>query len=358
MLWTGRTVSDQDARGRIWEGRQKMQGNSLITVIVPVYNILEYLPRCVRSITTQTYRNLEILLVDDGSTDGTGELCDRLGAEDDRIRVFHKENGGSSSARNLGLQHASGEYVGFVDSDDYIEPDMYERLLEAVRNYGVSAAQIGRDEIDEQGRQLPNICEPPKEPEVWESRDFLRELLLHKGDCSFCTKLIRRELFQADRFPEEKLNEDFHLLVRMLPRIGRIVSLPNQGYHVFYRIGSNSRKADRENFSRVYADSVENADMVAHTVAEMTKEGLAGDRELAETAFRFGVFQRLEYLLHIPISQMTRDNKMYREIVAYLRKNWVKSMRNPVLTGKNKTYHTLFAIAPKSVRKVHRFLRG
>lgn len=331
-----------------------MQESPLITVIVPVYNILEYLPRCVHSITAQTYRNLEILLVDDGSTDGTGELCDKLGAEDERIRVFHKENGGSSSARNLGLLHAAGEYIGFVDSDDYIEPDMYEQLLSAIKEYSVGAAQIGRDEIDEQGNPLPNICEPPKQPEVWESRDFFRELLLHKGDCSFCTKLILRELFQEDRFPEQKLNEDFNLLVHMLPRIGRIVSLPQQGYHVFYRIGSNSRKADRENFSRVYADSVENADMVE----AMVKDIASGDRELGETAFRFGVFQRLEYLLHIPISQMTKNNMMYRNIVTYLRKHWVKAMRNHVLTGKNKVYHTLFALAPKGVRKLHRCLRG
>lgn len=331
-----------------------MQESPLITVIVPVYNILEYLPRCVHSITAQTYQNLEILLVDDGSTDGTGELCERLGTEDERIRVFHKENGGSSSARNLGLLHATGEYIGFVDSDDYIEPDMYEQLLSAVNEYSVGVAQIGRDEIDEQGNRLPNICEPPLQPEIWESRDFLRELLLHKGDCSFCTKLIRRELFQEERFPEQKLNEDFNLLVRMLPRIGRIVSLPKQGYHVFYRIGSNSRKADRENFSRVYADSVENADMVRDTVKDLEFE----DRELEETVFRFGVFQRLEYLLHIPISQMTRNNKTYREIVAYMRRNWAKAMRNPILTSKNKFYHTLFALAPKGIRKLHRRLRG
>ena len=347
-----------------------MHEQPLITVIVPVYNILEYLPRCVHSITAQTYQNLEILLIDDGSDDGTGELCDSLAEEDDRIRVLHKENGGSSSARNLGLQHAVGEYVGFVDSDDYIEPDMYEQLLAAIKEHAVKVAQIARDEIDDQGVLLPNICEPPKEPKVWESRDFLRELLLHRGDCSFCTKLLKRELFQEDRFPEGKLNEDFNLLVRMLPRIGRLVSLPEQGYHVFYRIGSNSRKADRENFSRVYADSVENADMVAAMVADMTahvaaamsaemvKEREAGDRELVETAFRFGVFQRLEYLLHIPISQMIRENKMYREIVAYLRKNWAKAMGNSVLTGKNKVYHTLFALAPKGVRRLHRFLRG
>lgn len=322
----------------------------LITVIVPVYNISDCLLRCVHSITAQTYKNLEILLVDDGSTDGSGELCDRLSGEDSRIRVFHKENGGSSSARNVGLDHASGEYIGFVDSDDYIEPDMYERLLRAIIDYGVVTAQIGRDEIDEQGRRLPNICEPPKEPEIWESRDFLRELLLHRGDCSFCTKLLRRELFREGRFPERKLNEDFNLLVRILPEIERLVSLPGQGYHVFYRIGSNSRKADPENFSRVYKDCVENADMVESMVKE--------DRELAEAALRFAVFQRLEYLLHIPISQMTKDNVTYREIVSYLRKNWAKAMRNPILTGKNKVYHTLFAAAPKGIRKLHRCLRS
>ena len=312
---------------------------------------MEYLPRCVHSVTAQTYKNLEIILVDDGSTDGTGELCDKLAAQDERIRVLHKENGGSSSARNLGLQESTGEYVGFVDSDDYIEPDMYEKLLKGIEDYGAVVSQIGRDEIDEQGKRLPDICEPPKEPEVWESREFLRELLIHRGDCSFCTKLIRRNLFWRNPFPEQKLNEDFRLLVQMLPKIGKLVSLPGQAYHVFYRIGSNSRKKDRETFSRVFADCVENADMVEKMAAEQYPE-------LSETAFRFGVFQRLEYLLHIPISQMEKDNGMYQEIVKYLRKNWIRSMRNPILTKKNKLYHTLFAIAPKRIRILHRRLKG
>lgn len=318
----------------------------LITVIVPVYNIMDYLERCVHSITGQTYRQLEIILVDDGSTDGTGELCDRLAKEDERIRVCHKENGGSSSARNLALKLASGEYVGFVDSDDYISPQMYELLMEGIQEFQVSAAQVARDETDEKGNPLPDICVPPKEPVVIENRQFMRELLLHTGDCSFCTKLVRRDLFPENAFPMDKLNEDFHLLVRMLPRMGAVLSLPQQAYHVFYRIGSNSRKADRETFSPVFADCVENADMVA----EIVKRDYP---ELEETAFRFGIFQRLEYLLHIPISQMTKDNMTYRKIVIYMRKNWWKAMRNRILTGKNKIYHTLFAIAPRMLRKLH-----
>lgn len=327
-----------------------MNDMPLITVIVPVYNILEYLPRCVHSITAQTYRNLEIILVDDGSTDGTGALCDELAAEDVRIQVYHKENGGSSSARNLALKHAAGEYVGFVDSDDYIEPDMYQCLMEGIRQFSVSVAQTGRDEIDEKGNLLPNICEPPEEPMIIESRRFMEELLLHRGDCSFCTKLIRRDLIPADGFPPDRLNEDFHLLIRMLPEIGKILSLPRQDYHVFYRIGSNSRKADRENFSRVYWDCVENADMAAGLVKRDYPE-------LEETAFRFGIFQRLEYLLHIPVSQMRRDNVPYRKVVSYLRKNWLTAMKNPILTKKNKIYHTLFAIAPKKIRQIHAGLR-
>ncbi len=323
----------------------------LLTVIVPVYNILEYLPRCVKSITAQTYTNLEILLVDDGSTDGTGELCDELAKEDARIRVLHKENGGSSSARNLGISQAKGMYLGFVDSDDYASSDMYERLYRGIQEYGVKIAQIGRDEIDEQGNLLPNICEPPTEPVYIQSADFLRELLMHRGDCSFCSKLIHRDLFQKQQFPIGKLNEDFYLLIHMLAEVDGLVSLPGQAYHVFYRIGSNSRKADREEFSRVFGDCVENADVVGRIVEKDYPV-------LEKVALRFGVFQRLEYMLHIPISQMSGSNAQYVSVVKWLRKNWLRGMVNPHLTLKNKCYHTLFALAPKGIRVLHRKIKG
>lgn len=331
----------------------------MISVIVPVYNTKEYLERCVDSLRAQTYSDMEILLVDDGSTDGSGAMCDAFAAKDKRIHVFHKENGGSSSARNLGIAMARGEYLGFVDSDDYADADMYERLYAAVCRYGVKAAQIGRDETGPDGGLFPDICVPPETDTLIPPEKFMEELLLHRGDCSFCTKLLRRELFfsgnpehaeDGNSFPVGVLNEDFHLLILLLDKIGTIVSLPGHAYHVVYRVGSNSRKESRENFSRVFADSVVNADFAA----EIVREKYPG---LEKTAFRFGIFQRLEYLLHIPISQMTADNRMYREVVRYLRKNWAKSMGNPLLTGKNKLYHALFALAPRTVRRVHRRLR-
>lgn len=338
--------------------------DKIISIIVPVYNTKKYLARCVNSLRAQTYSRLEIILVDDGSTDGSGRLCDELAAEDERIRVFHKENGGSSSARNLGISQAKGEYIGFVDSDDYVDADMYEKLADAIDRFDVNAAQIGRDEIAPDGNTLPDICIPPEEPMCIPPERFMEELLMHRGDCSFCTKLIRKQIFEEwqtgnaggtaavrEWFPQGVLNEDFHLLVQLLDKIGSIVSLPGHAYHVFYRENSNSRKTDRDSFSGVYGDNVDNADMAAGIV----KEKYPG---LEEIVFRFGIFQRLDYMLHIPISQMTKDNDMYRSVVAYLRKNWIRSMKNPILTKKNKVYHTLFAIAPRGIRRLHRRLRG
>ncbi len=337
----------------------------MISVIVPVYNTKAYLKRCIDSLLQQTYQDMEIILVDDGSTDGSGELCDSYADRHESIRVLHKENGGSSSARNLGLDNARGDYIGFVDSDDYVDPDMYERLYAGIREYRVKAAQIGRDEIDPEGNALPDICVPPEQSECLFPDKFMEELLLHRGDCSFCTKLIARSLFsdgkpantgreqdsgEQYRFPVGILNEDFHLLIRMLDRIGPIVSLPGHAYHVFYRLGSNSRKESRENFSRVFADCVDNADLAAEIVSEKYPR-------LEATVFRFGIFQRLEYMLHIPIGQMNRENKAYLDIVHYLRENWIQSMKNPLLTGKNKLYHTLFALAPRGIRKLHRSLK-
>lgn len=322
----------------------------LISIIVPVYNIPDCLAKCVHSITAQTWRQMEILLVDDGSTDSTGELCDALAKEDTRIRVFHKENGGSSSARNLGIREARGEYLGFVDSDDYIEPDMYEKLVKAALEYDAPIVQIGRNEVDDKGNVLPDICVPPENTDRIESGDFLKELLMHRGDCSFCTKLIRRDILGEQRFPEGVLNEDFHLLVKLLPQINEIISLPGYAYHVFYRIGSNTRKESKEHFSRVFADNVDNADMVEKIVEKEYPE-------LLTVALRFGAFQRLDYLLHIPVAQMTKDNSKYREIVSWMRRNWYKAMKNPYLTGKNKIYHTLFTIAPKGIRVLHKRLK-
>lgn len=322
-----------------------------ITVIVPIYNIIDCLERCVMSIVNQTYKDLEIILVDDGSTDGTSALCDELGARDERIRVFHKENGGSSSARNLGLKQATGEFVGFIDSDDYIEPDMFELLADAVVRNGSRMAQISRDEVNEDGSRRPDVCTPPDKELLISNRDMMKELLMHRGDCSFCTRITAIELFESREFPVGELNEDFKLLTDMLSDVDSFPILPKQCYHVFYRMNSNSRRKDKNDFSRVFTDIVVNADYVQKIVDVKYPD-------LTETAFRFGMFQRLDYMLHIPISLMTKNNEFYLDVVAFIRRNWIRAMKNKILTGKNKIYLTLFAAAPKTVRVVHAKIKG
>lgn len=321
-----------------------------ISVIVPVYNSLECLERCVDSICAQTYGNLEILLVDDGSTDGTDRLCERLAIKDCRIRTYHKENGGASSARNVGIRQASGEYLGFVDSDDYIEPDMYGLMMEAMRRRPQDVVQVSRDEVDETGRRRPDVCIPPDEERFCESEEFLKELLLHQGDCSFCTKLVRRGLLEMHWFPEGVLNEDFSLLVDILQEIDGITILPKQCYHVVCRKESTTRRKTQDSFSRVFLDIVDNADKIQELV----------DREyptLHEHAVRFNLYQRLDYMLHVPVSQMVKGNGFYKKVKGYLRGHVADTVNNPYLTRKNKIYLLLLAAAPKTVRRVHAFVR-
>lgn len=322
-----------------------------ISVIVPVYNVVDLLQRCVDSIRRQTYRNLEIILVDDGSTDRSGALAEKFALEDRRIRVFHKENGGSSSARNFGISKARGEYIGFVDSDDYIEPEMYERLLSVAVGENLLMVQTSRDEIDEEGNLLPNVCEPPKEPELWDNHYFMRELLLHKGDCSFCTKLVHASLLKEERFPEGELNEDFYLMVRLLSKIPAVAVMPWQDYHVFYRYGSNTRTRDKNEFPQVFTDIVRNADRVYEIVEREYPD-------LLPEAMRFGLFQRLDYMLHIPVSLMNKENEFYCQVKKYLKEHKKDVRSSQYLTKKNKVYLLLLGTAPKFVRRVHQLLKG
>lgn len=323
-----------------------MVNRPLVSIIIPIYNILDCLEKCVKSVCAQTYENLEILLVDDGSTDGTGALCDELGKTDPRIRVFHKKNGGSSSARNLGISQAKGKYLGFVDSDDFIDPEMYEHMVYQLEAGNCQIVQTSRDEIDENGERRPDVCTPPEKITFQKTEEFMRELLLHRGDCSFCTKLIPAVLFADRKFPEGELNEDFRLLVDMLRDVDGVCILPQQTYHVFYRIGSNTRKKDKNDFSRVFVDIVRNADYVGAIVDDHFPA-------LKQEAVRFGLFQRLDYLLHIPVSRMTDSDTFYKNVKKYCRNHVKDTITSPYLTGKQKIYLMLLTIAPKTVRWVH-----
>lgn len=330
--------------------------NKTISVIIPAYNIEDLLEKCVRSVASQDYPGslLQIIVVDDGSTDGTAAVADGLSSEYENVQVIHKANGGSSSARNAGLSVATGEYVGFVDSDDYISPRMYSLLMDAAIRNDADMVQISRDEISEDGERLPDVVIPPAKETVITPNEHLRTLLMHTGDASFCTKLTKRSLFSESlKFPEGELNEDFYLMIHMLMKVNKLVILPEQCYHVFYRTGSNSRKKkeDKDYFPSVFTDIVRNSDVALELVKRNAPD-------LTEAVERFGFVQRLDYLLHIPTSKMKSDNLFYREVVKNIRKNRGKILRNHYLSGKQKAYLMILSVAPGFVRKSHARIKG
>jgi glycosyltransferase involved in cell wall biosynthesis len=326
-----------------------------ISVIIPAYNIEDLLPKCVDSVTSSDYPRelLEIIIVDDGSKDGTASVADSLAQKYPNVTALHKENGGSSSARNLGMQHATGDYFGFVDSDDFIDSHMYSRLMEAALKYDADMVQVSRDEIAENGEKLPDVVIPPEKELEVAPKEHLRTLLMHTGDASFCTKLTKRSAFGDMRFPEGELNEDFYLMIHVLQNVNKLIILPEQYYHVFYRTGSNSRKKaeDRDYFPSVFTDIVRNADVALSLVQKSFPD-------LVEIAERFGYYQRLDYLLHIPVSKMTRDNEFYMGVVSYIRNNMGKIKKNPYLTNKQKRYLQILAPAPRTVRWLHAKVKG
>ncbi len=327
-----------------------------ITVIIPAYNIEDLLPKCVKSVADQDYPRdlLQIIVVDDGSTDNTGKVADDLAAEYSNVEVLHKENGGSSSARNLGIEHATGDFIGFVDSDDFVDSHMYSTLVDAAVRNDAEMVQISRDEIAEDGSRLPDVVVPPEKETVISADEQMKRLLLHVGDSSFCTKITTRKIFDRGlRFPEGELNEDFYLMLHALEYVDKLVIEPYQYYHVFYRTGSNSRKKaeDKDYFPSVFTDIVRNADVALELVKVKYPE-------LLPIAERFGYVQRLDYLLHIPISMMNKNNDFYCKVVENIRTSLGKMLSNNYLTGKQRMYLLLLGIAPKFVRKVHARLRG
>ena len=217
-----------------------MAQETLVSVIVPVYNVENYLVRCVDSILCQTYENLEVILVDDGSKDSSGRICDELAARDARIRVIHKENGGLSSARNAGIDIAQGEYFAFADSDDWIEVDAVEAMLTLAKEKDVPLVCAGRYDVDsESGVKTVGLCHPKQE--TLSSEAFISRML-HWDQCdsSACDKLFHRSLFREHRFPLGRRSEDVAVMYLIIHQAGRVALLDRPVYNYFHRAGSIS----------------------------------------------------------------------------------------------------------------------
>ncbi len=216
------------------------------SVIVPVYNVEGYLKKCVRSILGQTERDFELLLIDDGSTDGCGALCDRLAGEDPRIRVIHQKNRGLGGARNTGIDQAAGEWLLFVDSDDWIEPDTLEKSLKAGESQGADLALFGFRSVNEAGETVETFREDLPKNTALKIAEH-KEIYL-TAPCAW-NKLYRAELFARTgvRYPPRVWYEDIRTTLKLFLAADKAVFLDDLCYNYLLRAGSITKNlnADR-----------------------------------------------------------------------------------------------------------------
>ena len=215
---------------------------NLISVIVPVYNAEKYLYKCVQSILNQTYDKIEIILVDDGSTDNSGKICDEISMRDTRIRVLHKKNGGQSSARNAGIKIANGEYITFVDNDDWLEPNMYEILIENANKYNADISGCATMMDYEDGK---SVCRFDGIESKVVSGESVCLDILYQTKYSWGTmwnKIFKKELFNVRQFPEGCELEDYYIILQLFNEVSCIYFDNRPLYHWIQRSSSQSKR--------------------------------------------------------------------------------------------------------------------
>ncbi len=299
-------------------------GNPLLSVIVPVYKAEKYIDRCINSILNQTLTDLELILVDDGSPDNSGAICDEYAEKDSRVKVIHKKNGGAASARNVGLTYANGDYIGFCDSDDYVNCDMYETLITCMEDNNLATIECLANVYDVDGNLVEHDNDDRKLTIINE-KDSIRNIYLHKGGVSLATRVTRTEYIKEIKIPEGKRVEDFYFTV-ILMTCTHGTAIYN---YPFYNCTLSDGSVTRTGGGSIYLDAIY---FYNKSVEFLLSENL--DIKTEQEYFLLKTY----YLLFI--SANGKDRKKFREELAigkkYLQKNISLILKNPYLTKKEK----------------------
>ena len=309
-----------------------------VSIIVPVYRVEAYLPRCVESIRTQSVDEWEMILVDDGSPDGCPALCDAWAAKDPRIRVIHRKNGGLSAARNSGIAVARGEWLLFVDSDDYIEKDLLAQLLWIAEMTDVKAVVSGFTSREDQ--LTPGLTD---RYETFEAEDAIREILLErKFHTSAWGKLFRAELFRDIRFPEGRIYEDYATIYKLFCMAERIAWVNVSKY---YYTMSNKESLTKGAFSPSQMDYLKVSEEVQDFLWKRFPELIPAARNRDASN---GLF-----LLDKYCASSTRDPKTEKRLIAFIRNNGSHFWKSEYPL-KKKIVYSLLQIAPSLTVKLLR----
>ena len=300
----------------------------LVTIIVPVYNVEKFLTRCVDSITHQTYQNLEILLINDGSTDSSLQVCEELKKSDDRIVVFDKKNEGLSSTRNFGIKRATGKWLSFIDSDDYIEPNMIATLLSVNKTNNTKIACGGRYDVYEDTKnKIKGLC--PLKDEVIEAKEGIRRILNWQNlDSSACDKLFSADLWNDISFPVGRIVEDVAVMYRVFDEADRISMVAKPFYCYFHR----SNSITTSSYSDKSLIVIDNVKVIGAFVSEKYPE-------LADDLLYFKCHEYC-WLLSIMAKSKKRNKQIEKDLIVGVRKSSTIFNR---MRGKEKIRAILFS---------------
>jgi len=246
-------------------GKEKM--NEKISIIIPVYNVERYLRKCLNSLVQQTYHNLEIILVDDGSPDSSGQICDWYAKKDSRIHVIHKKNEGVARARNDGIEYASGDYISFVDSDDWMAANAYETLYKGLKRYCADCAVGGCVKVIDKGGALQPKKRKHTKIRCQSSAEAMRHVLLEGS--AIWNRLFKRELFEKIRFPLDRVNDDEVVALHVYAECKKIVFLDKDTY--FYRIRQDSITTSAFSLRNIdyYYNSIDNLEFIKNKMPRL-----------------------------------------------------------------------------------------
>lgn len=303
-----------------------MKEESLISIIVPIYNAEHYLSKTINSIINQSYRNIEIILVNDGSTDESKKICEAYVKFDNRIRLINKQNGGVSSARNLGIDNSSGEFIGFVDSDDYIDSLMFEKLFESIIEHEADIAECGYYIVKGNGEIIKSVLND--------------EVIVGKYNCALSylkkinttnynvNKLYKKKFFKDLRYPDYHFSEDFYVNASVFPECNKKITIKDRLYHYV----QNDQSATQREFNTLKLDMIRAGEDLISSYRtlfpeltkyinlyimkksmflynEILKSNIDNKREIANKVV--GIFNRHRNALNIQFIRESNSTKQY-----------------------------------------------
>ncbi len=312
----------------------------LVSVIIPVYNVAKVLERCVESVRKQIYPNLEIILIDDGSTDMSGKFCDVFAKKDQRIKVIHQSNQGLSAARNAGLKIATGKWITFVDSDDSVRPGMIDLLHRLCYEHHTKMSICSFFEVKNGNEGKINTQQSTPNTKVLNTLECLTAMLCEDGfSMSAWGKLYARELFDLVQFPERRLYEDVGTTYRLVLQCPEIAVSSAQEYNYY----QNPDSITQQSFSLRKLDLIDLTDQMCDDLLHWGKDLSPSERERLENLTkkrrmhaRFSILRQIVMLDQQQITDTKSIKHTQQNTVKYLRKHKADILQNPLASRRDK----------------------